>query len=195
MDVKDLIANFAAWESVPVDVQDDVVPVLKANSSFELYFWPVEMDTGIYMGQFEHWEYPIEDRTITVYDVPYSNSLSTAWARLVCCKELIHILDPVDHRVMTDEGLNRLIEKIVLPPGTGDSSDGIKVLSDRFAIFLALAILFPWATRQLLKEPYEEGKITLEKIAELVDLPEQYVALVMHDIWEETHHIISGGSL
>ncbi len=197
MEVKDLIAHFAACESVPVDVQDDVVPVLKANSNFELYFWPNDaIDTGIYKGQMEHWEYPDGNGgVITVYDVQYSSKLSPAWARLVCCKELIHILDPVDQRVMTDDGFSRLVEKIVLPAGMGDASDGSKVWNDRFAIYYALAILFPWATRQLFKEPLHEGKITIADIAVKVDLPESLVNLVMHEVWEETHHLISTGSI
>lgn len=192
MEIRDLIAHFAAYEKVPVDVQDHVVPVLKENSTFELYFWRCEeIDTGIYKGQMTQWEYPCGDKTITVFDVDFAASLTPDWERLVCCKELVHILDPIDHRVMTEDGFHRLIEKIVLPPGLSDGSDSIKVLSDRIAIWYALAILFPWATRQLFKKPLEEGKLTIEEIASIVDLPVEYAALVMHDVWEETHHIIT----
>lgn len=193
MEVRDLIAHFAAREVVPVDVQDDVVPVLKEIGGFELYFWPNEkINTDIFKGSITHWEYPIGKDVQTVYDISYSTNMSTDWQRLVCCKELVHILDPVDHRVMTDESFSRLIEKIVLPPGMGDASDGAKVLSDRVAIYYALAILFPWATRQLFKEA--KDKISIDKIAEIVDLPVVYVQLVMHEVWEETHHYLSGGS-
>lgn len=192
MEIKDLIAHFAVYEKVPVDVQDHVVPVLRENSKFELYFWPSDkIDTGIYKGQITQWEYPINGEWITVFDIDYAESLPLDWARLVCCKELVHILDPVDHRVMTEDGFQRLIEKIVLPPGLSDGSDSVKVLSDRIAIWYALAILFPWATRQLFKKPLEDGKISIQEIADYVDLPVEYAALVMHDVWEETHHIIS----
>ena len=45
-----------------------------------------------------------------------------------------------------------------------------------------MAILFPWAARDLLLAKFEEGKLTIDEIAQLVDLPTRYVRLVMSNL-------------
>jgi hypothetical protein len=98
----------------------------------------------------------------------------------------LHILDPEENRVKNQEELRQQFEKIVLPTEFQDPiKDGVKVLSDRLATYLAVAVLFPWTTRQILMPAYTERKLTLEDIARIVDIPLRYVALVMDDRWEE----------
>ncbi|MBY3524918.1 hypothetical protein HFN72_02825 [Rhizobium laguerreae] len=196
MDVRDLIAHFSVAEIVPIDVQDDVVVLLQQHTNFDVFFWPMPdevIDVGIYRGMMVQWEdIPFGDEQIRTHiSVQYANSLPTSWQRLICCKELIHILDAIEHRVSNELALNRLIEKIVLPPDMVDVADGARVWSDRLAIWKALAILFPWATRELYLAPYQDDKISLAEIADEVDLPIEYVALVMDDSWAEAYHNIS----
>jgi hypothetical protein len=113
--------------------------------------------------------------------------------RLVCCKELLHILDPEGCRAATDEEISRLFQKIGLPREMQDAvKDGAQVSSDRVAEYEAAAVLFPWATRQLLLEPYREGKIALDDIHRMVDIPFRFVFFVMHPSWEEAHKALIG---
>lgn len=195
MDIKDLISHFSTWEKVPIDVQDHVIPVLSANTQFDLFFWPMPddaMDIGIFRGFITQWEkIPFGETYRTHVSISYAASQTTAWQRLICCKELVHILDPIETKVRTDLAFNKLIEKIVLPPEMQDAADGVAAIGDRWAIWQALAILFPWATRELLLQPYVAKTISIERIAELVDLPLEYVQVVMNDVWAENYHSIN----
>lgn len=80
--------------------------------------------------------------------------------------------------------------KIILPPELQDPVDGEQVWSDRAAVYQAVAILFPWATRELLMRTFQEGKLTIEDIATMLDLPSRYVRLVMSDLWKEQYEAV-----
>lgn len=157
----------------------------------ELYFWEEDLNTDILKGRIENWEYPKDGQIVNCIDIGYSKNLRKDWQRLVCCKELIHILDPIDCRVMTEEEFDRLCEKIVLPLDLQEPLDGKPVWTDRLAVYQALAILFPWASRQLLLQPFKLEKISLEEIAASTDLPIRYVSLVMSSVWEVVHRSLA----
>ena len=113
------------------------------------------------------------------------------WQRLVCCKELLHILDSVETRVSRPEDIERLVEKIVLPADLQDPfTDGIHALTDRVAATYAAAILFPFAAREIVLKPFLERKLPLTRLADMAELPPRYVAIVMSEIWPEIHKML-----
>lgn len=189
MKVKELIRHFSSMEEVPVEIQEDIVPVVTSSfDKIEIYFWYEDIDSEILRGKINHWQYESDGVVHNVIDIYYSSRMPKDWQRLVCCKELVHILDPVDCRVFTETDFDKLCEKIVLPVDLQDPlNDGIPVWSDRFAVLQAVAILFPWACRQHFLDPYKAKKITDSRIAELVDIPIRYVKLVMSDAWAVLH--------
>ena len=191
--VGDLIRGFSTREVVPIDVQDDVVPYLRnLGVKEELYFFEADLIDDVLKGNIEHWEYPVGLSQQGVVEISYARSLDPEWKRLVCCKELIHLLDPVDARVMTEDEFDKLVSKIGLPAELQDPlGDGAPVWNDRLAVLQAVAVLFPWNTRQLFKAPYEGGRISITEIANYVDIPRRYAALVMSDDWEPVHHYLS----
>jgi hypothetical protein len=190
MKVADVINHFSAHESVPIDV-DDVVQVLRENGvKDDIYFWGVDINDEHLRGTIQHWEWPESENgpLHRVADIYYCKHLPSDWKRLVCCKELLHVLDPPSAHASTPEQVEELVKKIVLAPEHQDPlHDGDQVNSDRRAIYQAVAVLFPWATRQLLSKPLLEGKLTPEDIAKMVDLPARYVRLVMSDVWEVSY--------
>lgn len=196
MSVSELIKKFDVLKKVPVDVNDVIAELRARGIEHEIYFWPADINDERLKGQLvqiDYWDYPLTDAnmdgpTKTVADIYYCKSMSEDEQRLVCCKELLHILDPAGCRAATEEEITRLFQKIGLPPEMQDAAaDGAPVSSDRVALYEAVAVLFPYATRQLLMKPYKEEKITLADIARLVDIPYKYVAFVMHDVWDRVH--------
>lgn len=193
MPIRQLVRTFASREQGPIDIDTDVVPaVLALAEGGEVYCWGNKaLDPAILKGLFRHWTYPPNDRgdpEISVYDIDYATNAHIYMQRLVCCKELMHILDPVDCRVMTNPEFEILCKKIVLPPETQDPlRDGKGAMSDRIASLYALAILFPWAMRQLILPKYESGVLTIEKITEIIQIPPGYIQFVMSDEWPEVH--------
>jgi Zn-dependent peptidase ImmA (M78 family) len=182
-----LVSCFADREDPPIDV-DEVVTYLREHGvKDEINFVAADLNTEILRGHIFHFVIPqaMYRDPIFCADIYYAKSQTKDWQRLVCCKELLHILDPEEQRVKNKEELRRQFERIVLPAEFQDPiKDGEKVTSDRVATYLAVAVLFPWATRELFRPSFQAGKLTLEDIARAVDIPVRYVALVMHDRWE-----------
>lgn len=187
----DVIQIFADREEVPVDV-NEVVDVLRGSGiKHDIFFYEVRIEDESLRGALLHWEWPNTDPIRECADIYYASDLGSDWKRLVCCKELLHILDKETYRVKTPAEVKRLVERIVLPTEFQDPiKDGIGVITDRFAIYQAVAVLFPWATRELLLAPYKSQKLTVDDIAKMVDLPPRYVKLVMSDYWPDSYKTI-----
>lgn len=196
MKVGELILKFLERTSVPVDVNEVIEELRVSGIKDEIWFFEIAgLDTEVLRGEIKHWSYGIDkgDRCEVTYvaDISFASTQALDWQRLVSCKELLHLLDAPDHRVATPEDVERLIEKIVLPPDLQDPiRDGMHATTDRTMRIIALAVLFPVAAVRALKKPFDDGKITLERIANLVELPPPYVALAMSDEWEEIHDIL-----
>jgi hypothetical protein len=99
-----------------------------------------------------------------------------------------HILDPVECQTATQREFETLVERIVLPPGLVDPfQDELHASIDRIAILQAMAVLLPWDARALLLPPLNAGKLDLEEIATMADLPLPNVAVVMSPLWDDIH--------
>lgn len=191
MSIEKLIMEFALREKVPVEV-DDVVAHLKNDLGVEddILFFDVDIDTDVLKGEIEHWEHPATDAgpIRRVAHINTAKTLTLPEKRLVQCKEVLHVLDPNHWHTNTFEAAAELMEKIVIPDELQDhANDGIQALSDRIRIWHALAVLFPMAARDLFMTPFREGKISIGFIADMVELPEKYVVLVMNDHWVNVH--------
>jgi hypothetical protein len=195
MSIKQLISELSKREVVPIDIQDEIVPLvleLCQQQNLHIYFWAKNLDTDVLKGKIAHWDFPDADGIQNnVIDIDYPANLSKDWQRMVCAKELVHVLDPVDTRVMTEEAFEKLCERLVLPPEFHEPIDGKQVWADRLAVYQAVALLFPWATRALLLRPYISKEINIEEIASLVDIPVRYAKLVMDELWEHLHKYLS----
>lgn len=185
MTITKLIAEFSERVVVPVELDDVVASLVKRGVRDEIYYWKVDSDTDVLRGEITYWKYPDgEGGHKHCADIDYAKSLPIDWQRLVICKELLHILDPVESRVAAPDEVRELIQKIRLPPEDQEPlRDGMKVLSDRVGIYQALAVLFPWKTRELLGPPLADGKITIQDISLMLSVPLRYVAVVMSTLW------------
>ncbi|HTK35669.1 MAG TPA: hypothetical protein VL358_10355 [Caulobacteraceae bacterium] len=193
MAIGELIGEYATRRAAPVDVNDVVASLRNRGIKDEVYFFPVDIDHEKLRGQFVHWDEPADfeyptDQTKAVMKsvagVYYAKSLTDDWARLVCCKELLHILDPEHWRASSPEDVERLTAKIVLPPEYQDGlNDGLPTVSDRIGILQAMAVLFPWASREILVKARMAGRVSPSEVARLVDLPQRYTDLVMSEMW------------
>lgn len=192
--VRQLIRDFSVRENVPVDVNDVVAELRRRGIMDEIWFWQADINEDVLRGKIKHWEYPGEDgQTVRVADIDYSRSLTDDWARLVSCKETLHILDPEGTRIYLPEDIEHLVERIVLPLELQDPiTDGTGVISDRVAIYQAMAVLFPWASRQICVQMIKEEKVTPQVVAKMTDLPMRYVKLVLSDLWPKLHEILAG---
>lgn len=188
----DLIRKFMTWTWGPIDVERDVKPAFLAQGvKDEIWFWyDPKLNPGIIRGLIEHWEFPDQAGKVQrCVDITCAEQMPNEWQRLVCCKEMLHILDTKGTN--TPEDIEQLIEKIILPPDLQDPfTDGAHANTDRVAVTFATAVLFPFAARQILMPVYEAGKLPLPAIADKMEIPLRSAALVMSDVWPEIHKLL-----
>lgn len=188
----DLIKEFSVLTEVPVSLDDVKDALLKRGVADEIYYFlEAALNPEILEGALVQWEYPNNGKMVRVAHIDCAKSLRPERKRLVVCKELLHLLDEPDMRVSTAEEFERLTSRLGLPPEDQDPvKDGDKTISDRVGIYKAIAVLFPWATREVFMKPFNEGKLSHEDIAKIVDIPARYAALVMTDVWEAVHNVL-----
>jgi hypothetical protein len=193
MSAKALIRKFSELDYLPVDIATVVAELQSLGVKDEIHcFWDQNLDQTVLRGYIKHDEYPQPSGPPKqIAEISYAK-MGHEWERLVCCKELLHLLDPVDQRTWKAEDINRLVEKIILPPDLVDPIlDGLHALVDRVAIAYAVATLFPFKAREILMPTYQAKKFTLADIEEMAELPRRYVAMVMSDAWVEIHKLIA----
>jgi hypothetical protein len=190
-----LVIEFDTQEVVPVDVNDVVSFLQTEGIKDEINFVGVDIDSQILRGNIIHFVIPRGAYKDPVFcaDIYYDINQTRDWQRLVCCKELIHLLDAERERVKTGEQITHQIQRMVLPTEFQEiATDGVRVFTDKVAIYFAVATLFPMAARELLRPAFEQGAITAEDIARLADIPERYALLVMSEQWPKIHSILVG---
>ncbi len=118
----------------------------------------------------------------TVARVVYSSCLSRKMRRIVCCKELLHILDQNDDMASSRQEVQRHIENLNLS-ALADLPASVR--SDQNGSLHALMILFPRDYLHEIRRRYEAGKVTAEEISDRVQLPLTYVRAALSKVWQE----------
>ena len=188
----ELIKEFSTRTTVPVELDDVVEAIKKRGIKDEIWYFKADLDPSIVQAALVEWEYPDGfGRTKRVAHVDYAKSLPPDRQRLAVCKELLHLLDPDEMKVSTEAEFEQLVSRIGLPPEDQDPAlDGHRTVSDYVGIYKAVAVLFPWAAREIFLPKFTDGTISHEDIARIVDIPPRYAALVMKEWWAKMHEIL-----
>lgn len=194
MKAADVIKAFAGRTQLPIDV-NDVVPLLRENGhDDDIEFIGADLNPDILQGAIKIWHaralpYAEPQRMVNIY---YHRGHSKDWQRMICCKELVHVLDPEWARTSDAAAIDKLAEEIGLPPEMQDPmKDGIETNVDRLAEWRAAAILIPAEARNLLKPFYDDKRLSLADIARQADIPSKYAGLVMHGAWDQIYEILT----
>jgi hypothetical protein len=188
MSLADLVNHFAAISEVPVEVpevRDVMINVLRVQD--EIIFCQEEMNPDELRGAYYQFT-----RRNNVYAEPilcsiivYCSKLSRAWQRVICCKELVHILDRNIEKTNTKEAIEGLVTRLLGPLSTEDFGImDIMASKDRLAIYVALGVLFPQTARTNAKIAIASGAESIDTIAEKADLPGALVRLALMPEWD-----------
>ena len=188
MSIGKLIDFFSTFRVLPVEIQtisDQIVESYKVAD--EILFVPVVVDPAELKGL--HYRYFGRDDDGNVVNrilIIFSDRLSIEEQRIVCCKELIHILD--EHYLQTDtkEKVLSLAEALTgpLPKHAAGISD-IASIKDRLAIYQALSVLIPEEMREELLEIYGGGSFSAAALADMFLIPQEYIDIVMRPNWSK----------
>ncbi len=191
MRIGELVAIFQNGLDLPVDVNQVLAAIISSGVEVETEFIGVELDTLILRGKYRlfHWPNGFYGGDPNVMaKVYYHRNDGSDWQRIVCCKEIIHLLDPVSSFSNTREQQTALAEKMGLPFHLQDPTKApMDVNIDLVAEYIATAVLLPLVAREAFLEPLKLKKISIDDIALIADIPSRYVSIVMSATWPSIH--------
>jgi hypothetical protein len=115
--VSDLISFFSDFTRLPVRIDDVVDHMVDHGVRDRITLIPVDIDTAILRGfLFQHEQLRAYGEPLECADIYFGIDQEPEWQRLVCCKELLHILDNEAQASASRAEVSRLIQEIVLPP-------------------------------------------------------------------------------
>lgn len=177
----DIFQFFACFTNLPIPI--DVVrdQALEYGVADDIVFSEVQTDPDYLLGM--HRLYKDERTGKVTAHVFYSSAIQDeSYRRLVCCKEILHVLDNDDATAKSRDAVSRLINQIVVPPSSGITNSA---KSDHNGMLWALMVLLPRDALSELRPHYENGDLSVEDIAILADIPEHYARFALSDIWTE----------
>jgi hypothetical protein len=190
MSIGHVVRHFEGIGKVPVDIKDVLALVREICPDEVIKVRGVDVDNKKIRGNC--YRYKIADGAILVPRpvslVVYSTRDDEYCQRLVCCKELIHIVDPDPIVTSKKEEVIHLAERVTKPVKFGASGlnpNDLQVFLDQLAKWEALAVLFPFGLWEEVMPKYKKGKVDLETISDWVEIPVEFVNTIMTDAWEK----------
>jgi hypothetical protein len=186
MSLQRLLERFDPIKELPVEIPEVRDAIMQIGFQDEIRFIPCDkMNPAHLRGvfyQFTRHPRPYADPEFWTLII-YSSQMTKEWQRLVCAKELIHVMDGKAEKTKTPDELQGLIDKIIGPLSTEDFGlADVMAAKDKLAVYQALGVLFPdaaWADAQL---ALKAGK-TRQQIMEQACIPGQFANLVLADEW------------
>lgn len=187
-----LIEAFKDRTTLPIEIDEVRDWLIKNRTQDEINFVPVELDTGVIRGFLKRyrrakagWGLEPDD----VSNIFYDHRQGFDWQRMVCAKEMLHILDAAC--VTSREEFDKLTQRLALPDDFQHLlQDPDFVSIDKAGTAPASALLLPWAAREVLMPAYKSGIITAAEIARQAVMPVQHVRSVMSEFWPVVHAVI-----
>ena len=96
--------------------------------------------------------------------------------------EILHVFDKDDLTARSIEAVGTLIDQILIPPSSGISAS---VISDQVGMLHALMVLLPRDALDILRPLIDAGRVSIEDVAILADVPEPYARLALSPVWQE----------
>lgn len=187
MRLQKLIAKFSTRTELPIEIPEVREEIIAMGIQDKIVFCPdAEMDKtklkGAYMqfrvrptmyGEYEDWSL-----------IVFCANEGIPWQRMICAKEMIHILDDEAERTSTLDQLDGLLNRLLGSVSTEEFNIfDIMAAKDRLALYQAIPLLFPMAARDNAIQAVKSGRKTLHEIADDACLPVELVSLALTDNW------------
>jgi len=130
----------------------------------------------------QHVKIAYDDEPMLVSNIHYKKTSTKEQIRFICCKELLHILDPVKCKTHSLEGLNDLIS---------DMCSSVDVLTNKSSqtaqdygnVVLAASVFISNEMRTEALKAIEMKKLTIRKFADALMIPIGAVRIVLREDW------------
>lgn len=169
---------------LPVYLKDVKDFVLRTGEAHVITRFPVDIDEAVLQGMLRVYRdkppYAPEERVMA--QIAYYEGLDEAAVRLVCCKEMLHLLDNHDATANTRAKVSKLIEDVTLPFEAVASLPG---LEDHMKLIDALCILVPTAAGNLLRGAHIDEGLSADDIAKVARIPEYIAPVILSERFHE----------
>jgi hypothetical protein len=196
MSLRKLAARLEKVEQLPVEIEEVRDALVALNIQDEIIFSPEDIDPKMLRGfLYRYTKRPgVYAAPELVSLVVYSSQLPIEWQRVVCSKELVHILDSPGESAKTPEQVQEFLDKLLGPISTEDYGlADLMAANDRLAVYQALPLLFPRAARERVMARRKREEVTINQIAEWAMLPVEFMDLVLGDEWPTICEILLDG--
>ena len=162
-----LIDFFSNFTVLPIDPDDVKEQIIEYGVKDEIEFVGVDLDEIVIIGAFH--QYVKSDGVyadpIVCADIYYDRAQERKWRRVICCKELLHLLDRSHSRTATQQDCERLLDDLAIIeiPQSKFSPEALQAWEDHLTLYYAVAILFPIGAREILYPAYASGRLSLEQ--------------------------------
>ena len=176
--------HFSDHVNLPIELKEIKDFILNTGEVTLITRYPVDIDDLVLHGMLRVFRdrppYASEDRIMA--QIAYHEGLDEESIRLVCCKEMLHLLDNHHATASTEDEVAQLVEEITLPFEAVASIPG---LTDHTKLIHALCVLVPKAALDVLIPAYENGDLSAENVAQLAKIPEPFARTVLSSKWRE----------
>lgn len=193
MSLTRLVAAFTQARELPIEIPEVRDVVVSFGIQDKIICIPEASDPGKCRGvyyQFTTRDGVYADPILTSLIV-YSGNLDVPWQRVICAKEMIHIMDAQAEKTRTQEEVQGLLDKLLGPLSTEDYGlADLMAAVDKLALYQSLIFLFPDLARDDARAQIAAHTRTPEQIAVWAALPLPLSNLVIGDDWPDLKKIL-----
>lgn len=192
---KNLQAKFDGRTELPIEIQDICDALVEMGYQDDIRVVPETMDLTQLLGAYAQWREPngaySESKWVSL--IVYPSNVDLQSQRLICAKELVHVCDSHVAKTYDPKDIMELAEVLsnrgTIPAGLQITS--MKVAADVLAQGKALMLLFPKASRIIARQQIKDGKLSLDDLEGLSQIPRQTLEDLLDPEWEEVAELLS----
>lgn len=176
--------HFSCWTKVPVRLEHVLAHVKEFGPADEVSRYPVKFQDYTLTGGlrvFREIGPPYKDGRV-IAQIAYPIEWPEEWQRIVCVKEMLHLVDPPSARSATRVQVEQLVRELT-SLAAPSVSIGLPTRMDLLNGHLALVVLAPRAAIDDLWPMYKSGRLTVEAVAEMLKIPSGYARTALTDEW------------
>ncbi|WP_313539685.1 hypothetical protein [Sphingomonas sp.] len=180
----DIFNHFSCHTSLPVKIADVEAHIKDSGVVAQIDIHPLDLDPSVLRGICWVYEWRPKNslNTHLVGKIGFNKHLPEDEARLVVCKELLHLLDNKFETAQTKDEVEQLVEDIILPV---EAAVGLPALNDNTGLLMAIAIMLPRDAIDDFRPKYDADEISSATIAKMARVPEWAVRVAFSPHWAE----------
>lgn len=186
---KNLQAKFDGRTELPIEIQEICDALLEMGYQDEIRVVGEEMDTSQLWGTYVQFTEPsggMYSEPTWVSLIVYPTNEDAMSQRMVCAKELVHVCDANVSKTRNEKDIIDLAMVLTGQAEIGDEpAMTMKVAADILAQQKGLSLLFPKAARVIARQRIAEKKMSIEELADKIQLPAATVEDMLDEQWDQ----------